>query len=443
MGERLRQDGGDPASHPARERDEDTDLPATRETDDTVESHGKRTQTVILAAGAGTRMRPLTASRPKPLLPVAGRPLVTHTMDAAAAAGAGRFVVVVGHCRDQVREAIGDGHRGVPVEYAVQSRPTGTADAVGVAADHLDRAPFVVLNGDDLYDDGAVATLYDYAGDARPAVGAHPVERPSEYGVLDVAGGHVRAVVEKPADPPTNLVNTGCYRFPAAALDLLDVPESPRGEHELTDVLARVCDRFSVRPVEVDRWQGVGRPWELLAANEWRLSDLDGGVAADATVAPGATLRGAVRVESGARVDPGVVIEGPTLVGEGAHVGPNAYVRGTTLLGPDTRVGHAVEVKNSVLMRNATAAHLSYVGDSVLGADVNLGAGTTIANLRHDGETVPMRVDGERVDTGRRKLGAVLGYGAKTGIDTAIDAGVRLGVGATTAPGETVTEDRL
>ena len=451
MGERLRLNGGDPSPDQrppsdcsGTERHGNTTPPRSETgTAGVVESHDRRTQTVVLAAGAGTRMRPLTASRPKPLLPVAGRPLVEHTMDAAAAAGAERFVVVVGHGSDQVRATLGDRHRGVPVEYAVQSAPRGTADAVRVAADHLDRAPFVVLNGDDLYDDRAVAALYDYTDDARPAVGAHSVENPGEYGVLDVTGGHVVDVVEKPDDPPTTLVNTGCYRLPAAALDMLDVPESPRGEHELTDVLARVCDRFQVRPVSVDRWQGVGRPWELLDANEWHLAEVDDGVAADATVAPGATLRGAVRVESGARIDPGVVIEGPTLVGEGAHVGPNAYVRGATLLGPETRVGHAVEVKNSVLMRGATAAHLSYVGDSVLGVDVNLGAGTTVANLRHDGRTVPMQVNGDRVDTGRHKLGAILGDGVKTGIDTAIDAGVRLGVDTTTAPGETVTEDRL
>lgn len=162
----------------------------------------------------------------------------------------------------------------------------------------------------------------------------------------------------------------------------------------------------------------MGRPWELLAASEWHLSTLDGGVAADATVATGPTLRGTVRVASGARVEPGVVIEGPTLVGEDAHVGPNAYVRGATRLGPDSRVGHAVELKDSVLMRGVTVVYHSYVGDSVVGADVNLGAGTTVANLRNDGNTVSMQVSGERVDTGRHEMGAVLGDEVKTGIDT-------------------------
>jgi bifunctional UDP-N-acetylglucosamine pyrophosphorylase/glucosamine-1-phosphate N-acetyltransferase len=184
----------------------------------------------------------------------------------------------------------------------------------------------------------------------------------------------------------------------------------------------------------------VGRPWELLAANEWQLGELSRRV--DGDVADGATLDGAVVVEAGATVRDGVTIEGPALVQSGATVGPNAYVRGATLLGPDVHVGHAVEIKNSVLGRGTNVAHLSYVGDSVLAPEVNFGAGTVVANLRHDGEPVALAVNGERRSTGRRKFGAVVGRGTKTGIDTSIDAGVTLSPGSLTAVGESVTRDR-
>jgi bifunctional N-acetylglucosamine-1-phosphate-uridyltransferase/glucosamine-1-phosphate-acetyltransferase GlmU-like protein len=136
------------------------------------------------------------------------------------------------------------------------------------------------------------------------------------------------------------------------------------------------------------------------------------------------------------------VIEGPVIVRAGASVGPNAYVRGATLLGEDTHVGNGVEVKNSVVRRGTNVPHLSYVGDSVLGQDANLGAGTTVANLRHDDEPVRLTVKGERVSTGRRKFGVVVGDRVRTGIDTALDAGVTLGSGAQTDPGETVLRDR-
>jgi len=127
----------------------------------------------------------------------------------------------------------------------------------------------------------------------------------------------------------------------------------------------------------------------------------------------GVHLHGSVVVEDGALVRSGAYIEGPVLIREGAEVGPNAYLRGSTVIGPDAHVSHGVEVKNSVLMADASVGHLSYVGDSVLGRGVNFGAGTNVANLRHDDTTVRMTVKGDRVDTGRRKLGAIVGDGAK------------------------------
>ncbi len=402
-------------------------------------------------------MRPLTDCRPKPMLPVAGEPLAAHTAHAAVAAGATRLVLVVGYEAAAVREHFGDEFAGVPVTYAVQERQRGTADAVRAAADQLNNEPFVVLNGDALYDHASLTTLYD----TGPAVGSFRVENPSAYGVLHLAddsdeshddaadsGGETAAgglprvtgVTEKPADPPSNLVNIGAYVFPAAAREWLDVGESERGEAELTDVLAHACDMMTVRAVSFERWLDVGRPWELLVANEWQLADLERQIDGDVHV--DAELRGNVVVETGAHVDSGVVVEGPVLIRADAEIGPNAYIRGATLIGSDVRVGHAVEVKNSVLMQGATVGHLSYVGDSVLGRNVNFGAGTTVANLRHDGKDVQTIVKGESVSTARRKYGVVCGDGVKTGIQTSLNAGVVLKTDQTTLPGERVLTNK-
>jgi bifunctional UDP-N-acetylglucosamine pyrophosphorylase/glucosamine-1-phosphate N-acetyltransferase len=392
-------------------------------------------QTVILAAGEGTRMRPLTDATPKPMLPVADRPLVAHTADAAVDAGVDELVFVVGYRAQQVRSYFGERYRGVPVAYARQEEQLGTAHAVAAARDHLD-GDFAVLNGDDLYDPASLDDLLS----GGPAVGTYRVENPRAYGVFEVSDGVVTGVVEKPDDPPSDRVNVGAYVFPAEARAWLDVPASERGEHELTDVLERAIEETTLRTVPVERWLGVGRPWELLEANEWKLGALRREVRGD--VAESADLRGDVVVEAGATVEPGVVVEGPALFRTGARVGPNAYVRGATLLGEDVHVGAGVEVKNSVVRTGTNVPHLSYVGDSVLGRDANLGAGTTVANLRHDGDPVELTVKGRRVSTGRRKFGVVVGDGARTGIDTSLDAGVTLSSGARTGPGETVTRDR-
>ena len=390
---------------------------------------------IVLAAGEGTRIRPLSASLPKPMLPVADRPLLAHTADAAVDAGADELVLVIGYEADAVREYFGSSYRNVPVSYAIQKERAGTADAVNAARDHLD-GPFAVLNGDNLYEPAAIARLFE----SCPAICAISVPDPSNYGVLSTDGGVVTDVVEKPQDPPTNLANAGAYAFPAKAAEWLEVPESERGEYEITDVVARTIERCAVTPVTLERWLDVGRPWELLEANEWKLGELDRRIEGD--VSERAELEGRVVVEEGATVESGVVIEGPALIRSGATVGPNAYVRGATLLEEGSRVGHAVEVKNSVLSRGATVGHLSYVGDSILGRDVNFGAGTTVANLRHDDAAIEFTVKGERVSTGRRKFGVIAGDGVKTGINTSLTPGLRLDSGATTYPGETVDRDR-
>jgi len=391
-------------------------------------------QAVLLAAGQGTRMRPLTDSLPKPMVPVADRPLVAHTADAAVDGGVSELIVVVGYESDAVTSYFGESYRGVPVTFVTQTEQRGTADAVRAAAPELDGS-FVVLNGDNLYGDGITALLED-----GPAIAAIEVEDPTSYGVLSTDGSTVTDIVEKPDDPPSNLANAGAYQFPAAAREYLDVPKSERGEYELTDVLARVISEFDVRTVILDRWLDVGRPWELLGANEWKLDEVDRRLAGG--VADSATIRGPVVVEEGATVEPGTVIEGPALIKSGATVGPNAYVRGRTLLCEDTKVGQSVEIKNSVVMADSSVPHLSYVGDSVLGRGVNFGAGTNVANLRHDDEPVEITVKGERVSTGRRKFGVVAGDGVKTGINTSLNPGVVLSTGARTAAGESVVEDR-
>ncbi|KDE57221.1 glucose-1-phosphate thymidylyltransferase [Halostagnicola sp. A56] len=392
-------------------------------------------QTIVLAAGQGTRMRPLTESLPKPMLPVADGSLVEHNMRAAVAAGTDELILVVGYEGETVRDAFGDTFEGVPVRYAAQDSQEGTADALRAASTHVD-GPFAVLNGDIVYRRESLAALFE----AAPSVGSTRVSNPSNYGILDVVDGTVTGIVEKPADPPGNLANAGAYVFPERALEHLDVPKSERGEFEITDILARVIDDVAVSHVELDDWLDVGRPWELLEANEWRLGQLE--TAVNGTVSPDAELSGTVVVEEGATVRSGVVIEGPALIRSGATVGPNAYVRGATLIDEGASVGHAVEIKNSALMAGASVNHLSYVGDSVVGRDANLGAGTTVANLRHDERPVTMTVSGDPVSTDRRKFGVVLGDRVKTGINTSLNAGVSLSEGATTTPGETVTFDR-
>lgn len=396
---------------------------------------------VVLAAGRGTRLRPLTDRRPKPVLPVGDRSLVEHVFDAAFDV-VDEFVVVVGYRGDVIRDDVGESYRGQPVHYVEQTNPQGTAHAVAQAEPVVDDR-FIVLNGDVLVDASLPRSLADAGG---TAIAATEVPDPRAYGVISTAAdGSLAGIVEKPADPPTSLANVGCYAFEPDIFDYIDrTPKSERGEYEITTTLDRLlADGHAISVARYDgTWLDVGRPWDLLAAVETVLGGLDG-QRIEGVVEDGVQLRGPVVIEAGAQLKSGAYVEGPAVICEGAEVGPNAYLRGSTVVGPNAHVGHAVEVKNSVLMADASVGHLSYVGDSVLGSDVNFGAGTNVANLRHDGSNVRMTVKDERVDTGRRKLGVIVGDGAKTGINTSLNAGVRLGTGETTTPNELLTRDRL
>ena len=152
---------------------------------------------------------------------------------------------------------------------------------------------------------------------------------------------------------------------------------------------------------------------------------------------------GRLQVGKGTKILPGVVIEGDVIIGDHCKVGPNCYIRGSTAIGDKCHVGQAVEIKNSILLPGTNVGHLSYLGDSILGEKVNFGAGTITSNLRHDGGTHRSPVGGRMVDTGRRKLGAIIGDGVHTGIHTSVYPGRKLWPKTSTLPGAIVDQDIL
>ncbi|MFZ9935547.1 MAG: hypothetical protein ACO3JG_00655 [Luteolibacter sp.] len=183
-------------------------------------------------------------------------------------------------------------------------------------------------------------------------------------------------------------------------------------------------------------------PWDLLAANERYVSSLAAS-RIEGDVHPSAVIEGIIHAGPGTRILPGVFIEGNVVIGANCKIGPNCYIRGNTSIGDHCHIGQAVEIKNCLILSKTNVGHLSYVGDSVLGENVNFGAGTIVSNLRHDGRNHRSMVNGELIDTGRRKFGTIVGDGVHTGIHTAIYPGRKLWPGTSTRPGETVGKDLI
>ena len=184
----------------------------------------------------------------------------------------------------------------------------------------------------------------------------------------------------------------------------------------------------------------IAYSWDLLRAHEQALAarvDFRREVEVHASL----YVDGRLQVGRGTRILPGVVIEGDVVIGEDCKIGPNCYLRGATTVGHRCHVGQAVELKNSLLLDRTNVGHLSYIGDSILGEGVNLGAGTITSNLRHDGKAHRSQVGPILVGTGRRKFGAILGDGVHTGIHTSLYPGRKLWPGVTTRPGAIVERD--
>jgi bifunctional UDP-N-acetylglucosamine pyrophosphorylase/glucosamine-1-phosphate N-acetyltransferase len=385
-------------------------------------------------------MRPLTANLPKPMLPVAGRPLLEWTVAGLRDVGVSDVHVLIGYSSKAIREHFGDGSAfGVRITYHHQERQLGTAHAVGIVKGAMD-VPFLCLSGDVLLGRAGLEALvrrHDEGG--TPVMGLARVKDPSRYGVVTVRDGEVASIAEKPSAPAADTVNAGSYVLTPGIFGFIErTPLSTRGEYELTDSLQMLAERDGLPVADLGpEWHDVARPWDLLAVNEWLMSRLT--PRNDGDVESGAHLGDGAIVEKGATVKAGSYIEGKVMVCAGATVGPNSYLRGSTVIGPGCKVGAASEIKNSILMAHSNAPHHNYVGDSVIGRDVNLGSGTKVANLRLDGREIRVRDGDAWVETGRRKLGAIIGDGVKVGVNACIDCGTIVGEGSLIGPGRKVS----
>lgn len=403
---------------------------------------------VILAAGEGVRLQPITLTRPKHLIKIGGKPILERCLKMIKTSGVNETVIVVHYMADAIRDYFGDGEKfGLKIEYVEQETVLGTGNAVGVAEPYV-KDDFLLVYGDLLFTAEALKKVVVLHRKEKPAatMAVAPVEKPEDYGTVEFKDEtHIKRIIEKPSrqEAPTNLANAGMYVFSTDIFEKIKkTSASTRGEWEITDALSLLLrDEKPVLAVKISKenWFDIGRPWDLLEANRWVLMRMEHKVCG--CVENGAHLIGPVTVEETARVRSGAYIEGPAFVDEESDVGPNCYIRPCTSIGKKVRIGNACEIKNSVIMDNTHIGHLSYVGDSVTGENCNLGAGTVTANYRLDAGTIKMSVKGKVVDSGRRKLGVVLGDGVKAGINALFMPGVKVGSNSVVGPNVVVYRD--
>jgi glucose-1-phosphate thymidylyltransferase len=376
---------------------------------------------VVLAAGEGTRLRPLTRNRPKHMLPAANRPILEHVLDALVDAGIDRIAVVVGYHRERVQEYFGPTHRDVPLEYVVQAKQLGSGHALLQARDVVD-GPLVVVNGDRIIEAGSVSQIVDASeSDESPAAMAYIERRNAhQYGAVTVQDRHVEEIVEKPEIDAYRLINAGIYAFDPGVFDEIEATERHAGELGLPDTITRLIERDRVRAVKVGGlWVDATFPWDLLeVASE---------VLARGRVHEPPTRDG-VWIDHDAQVSTDALIQPPVVVGADCEVGAGAVLGPDTALGRNVTVGPNVTVQRAVLDDDTRVDAGSTLIDAVIGQDVHVGAGVVVPGGPGD-----VRV-GREIHEDQR-LGAVLADRARAEGAVSFAPGTLVGPNATLRSG--------
>jgi len=376
---------------------------------------------LILAAGKGTRMWPLSENTPKPLLPLGGLPIIERQIQELITVGVKELYILIGYRMKEISDYLDDAKLDINITYIIQEKQNGTGHAVNQAKGKID-GDFYCLNGDLLIDAGNLKKLGGNKGKLTMMVTKVPDG--SNFGVVESKNGHLISIIEKGVDGE-NMINAGIFLFNDEIFAAIDGTEkSIRDEYELTDALESISGKIHIMSYE-GIWKDIGNPWDLITANENYMKNNVEFI--EGIIEDNVTINGIIHLGKGSIIKSGTCIEGEVWIGENCTIGPNAYIRGGTVLCGMNKIGASTEVKNTIFLKGAKAPHHNYVGDSIIGEQSNLGSGTKIANLRFDKQTIEVIHRGKKIDSGRRKLGAIIGSNVNTGINASINAGSIIG----------------
>ena len=333
---------------------------------------------VLLSGGTGSRLRPITHTGPKQLVPVANKPVLEYAIQDLKEAGITEIGVVLGNKgREAIQERLGDGSQyGVDITYIIQGNPLGLAHAAGCARDFVGDDDFVMFLGDNILKRGIRELVESFeAGDYGAGIALQEVDTPEAFGIADVDGdGNVVELIEKPDEPPTNLALIGIYVFSNDVFDVIERLEpSWRGELEITDAIQTLLEGGHAIDSEVvdGWWKDTGKPEDILEANRLVLEDKT--LTTEGTVESGATIEGEVELHETATIEEGATVRGPVSIGEDTVIKTGTYVGPFTSVGSDSTL-EAVHIENSVVIGESTLTTEGKIVDSLLGRGTEIGS---------------------------------------------------------------------
>ena len=381
---------------------------------------------IILAAGEGTHLSPFSETRPISMIGVAGRTMLDNTFALLKSAGINDIFIVVGHKKDKLIERLQQqDHNGLNLHYVEQKRKLGIGHAVMQVKNKISPGEyFLLLYGDTLTAENIFSKVQQSFHSFKCPVASIclPPSNQMFGNVFLNARMEITKIVEKPkGNNLGNYVLSGVFILPASFFKLLESSGNSM-EKALKKVVAGEGLRASMWE---DEWLDVVYPWEILTANKMIMDSWqESSIAKTATLEANVTLHGIVRIEAGAIIKSGAVLEGPCCIGERSYIGNNSLIRSYTSVGKNCSVGSGVELKNCVVMDNSQIGRLSFVGDSVLGENVDMGAGCMTVNRTVDWKPISVKNGKRPMGTGMTKLGAFLGDGVVVGAGNTLEPGM-------------------
>ena len=366
---------------------------------------------IILAAWRGTRMRPLTNTTPKPLIPILGKPILEHNLEHIYWS-VDEIIIVIKYLWEQIKDYFWDNFKWTKITYFEQWEDKWTWWAIKGIHFSWD---FLLLNWDSIFEWTDLKSLIElnwYGCLTRE------IEDPSQYGVFK-KDNHWKAlqIIEKPETFIWNTTNVWAYKFNDTLFNINDtIPLSPRWEYEITDSINWFCKQEDFQLIDM-KWAfiDVWAPWDILEANSFFLNKLETSQI-DWEVEAWVTIKWNIILEKWAILKSGTYIEWNCYIWKNSKIGPNCYIRWESVIWSNCHIWNAVEVKNSSFWDSSNAGHLTYIGDSIVWNNVNFWAWFVSANLRHDWKNMRCMINGKLLDTWRRKLWVIVWDNAKIGI---------------------------
>jgi glucose-1-phosphate thymidylyltransferase len=372
---------------------------------------------VILAAGEGTRLRPLTVSKPKVMIPIANRPIIEYAVEAVSQNGIKDIVIVVGYKKESIMSHFEDGRKfGCEIEYVLQPKPLGTSHALLQTESKID-SDFLVLPGDNLIDPKEVSNLLE--GEGKNSLLIAESNIPSKYGVVFLEKGTVIKILEKPQEELSNLISTGIYRFTPEVFSSIKTVGA-EGYHDLTAVVQYMIGNG----VKLNGIHGIGKwidavyPWDVLHVNGQAMPDAHIGYAGN--IEEGAIIKGKVLIGEESTIRSGSYIVGPVVIGKGCDIGPNVCIYPSTSIGDNVSIQPFTIIRHSLLMNDIEIGSSSAISNSVIGDGVQIGSHFTATN---DKALIKTDSGYHTVDD----IGSIIGEDSKIGTQVTASPGLLMG----------------